>query len=131
MLSCSARQTKFGFAVRTDTVTLGRQIFCADGELFEKRTDAFGYRYFFAFFGDLRFDVPPSHVLPTACVKVARETAKQHPDGANGTKSRQNRASHKKRYDPENKIGIKQRMIERIHAVSAIHEAHDFFSEFH
>jgi hypothetical protein len=22
-------------------------------------------------------------------------------------------------------------MIERIHAVSAIHEAHDFFSEFH
>ena len=131
MLARSARQTKFGFAVRTDTVTLGRQILCTDGNLFKKCADVLQNRYFFAFSGDLRLKVPPSHVLPTARIKVARKTAEQHPDGTNGTKPGQDRASHKKRYDPENKIGIKQRMIERIHAVSSVHEAHDFFSEFH
>lgn len=86
MLPCSARQTQFGFAVGTGAVTLGRQILCADTELFEKRADGFQHRHTGALLRNLRFEVPPRHVFTAACVKIARKEAEQHIQCGDGTK---------------------------------------------
>ena len=131
MLARLARQTQLCTAMRTGAVALGRQILCADGELFAKGGDVFEDRRFGALLRQLRLEIPPCHVLPSACFQIARETAEQHPDHKKRAESRQDRAPCKQIDDPKCKIGVKQRMIERIHAASAVHEAHDLFCEFH
>lgn len=131
MLSRSARQTQFGFAVRAGAVTLGRKILCADTELFEERTDGFQHRDIGTPCGHLRFEVPPCHVFAAACIQIARKEAEQHINRGNGAKTGQKRASHKQRDNPENQIRIKQCVVERVHAITAIHEAHEFFGKFH
>ena len=97
MLPCSARQTQLGAAVGTGAVTLGRQVLCADAELFEERADGFQHGHIGTLCGKLRFEVPPRHIFPPARIKIARKAAEQHIERGHSAQPGQNRASDKQR----------------------------------
>jgi len=129
--SCSARQTQPGSAVRAGAVALGADVLCADSDLLPPRPQTAQNADLRGFCLQLRFEAPVLHVLASARRQIARKAAEHHPYRRKRTQTAENRAPRKKIDGKQHKIGIKQRMVQRIHAVSSVHESHQLFGKFH